>query len=139
MCPAKDEYDYQVLTLTDKFYNDYPPSSYPEIAHKNTRPYNCLLIQSKYGYFICIPYRSHINHKYAFRFRTSQRSRKSKSGLDYSKIIIITNSDYIRENDAIVDKDEYNETVSNIELIKKGTVNWGFDGTTETYINYFFS
>lgn len=91
MCPAKDEYDYQVLTLTDKFY------------------------------------------------RTSQRSRKSKSGLDYSKIIIITNSDYIRENDAIVDKDEYNETVSNIELIKKGTVNWGFDGTTETYINYFFS
>ena len=118
MYPTNDEYDYQVLTLTAKFYNDYPSSSYTEIAHKNTRPYNCLLIQSKYGYFICIPYRSHINHKYAFRFRTSQRSRQSKSGLDYSKIIIITNSDYISKNDAIVDKDEYNETVSNIEFIK---------------------
>ncbi len=51
------EFDYQVLNLTNKFYSDYPNPPYTEILKKGTRPYNCLLIQSKYGYFICIPYR----------------------------------------------------------------------------------
>ena len=41
-----------------------------------------------------------------------------KSGLDYSKMVIITENDYIGQTDAIVDKDEYNETRNNIEYIK---------------------
>ena len=118
MCFTKDEFDYQVLNLTQKSYTDYPDPPYKEIVRKNSRPYNCLLIQSHYGYFICIPYRSHIRHKYSFMFKNSVRSKRVKSGLDYSKMVIITENDYIGQTDAIVDKDEYNETRNNIEYIK---------------------
>lgn len=113
-----DAFDYQVLNLTQQFYTDYPDPPYKEIVRKSSRPYNCLLIQSHYGYFICIPYRSHINHKYAYKFKNSARSKRVKSGLDYSKIVIITNSKYIGNVNAIVDKDEYDETRDNIEYIK---------------------
>lgn len=118
MCPKEDPFDYQVLNLTNKFYSDYPDPPYKEIIRKNNRPYNCLLIQSHYGYFICIPYRSHINHKYAFKFKKSVRSRRVNSGLDYSKIVICRKSEYIGTTNAMVDKDEYNETRDNIEHIK---------------------
>ncbi len=75
------------------------------------------MLQSKYGYFIAIPYRSHINHPYAFKFKNSIRSQKNKSGLDYTKAVIITNPGFISTKDAIIDKDEYNETYENIEYI----------------------
>lgn len=129
---SKDEtFDYQVLNLTQQFYNDYPDPPYKEIVRKNSRPYNCLLLQSRYGYFICIPYRSNINHKYAFKFKNSVRSRKSNSGLDYSKIIIVTNSEYIGKTDAIIDKDEFNETRDNIEYIKNDTQRY-----IDNYVGY---
>lgn len=89
MYPKEDPFDYQILNLTNKFYFDYPNPPYKEIVRKSGRLYNCLLVQSHYGYFICIPYRSNINHKYAFRFKGSARSKKTNSGLDYSKIVIV--------------------------------------------------
>ncbi|MEZ3444094.1 MAG: hypothetical protein K1W30_02950 [Lachnospiraceae bacterium] len=131
MCFTKDEFDYQVLNLTQKFYIDYPNPPYKEIVRKNSRPYNCLLIQSHYGYYICIPYRGHIKHKYAFMFKNSVRSKRAKSGLDYSKMVIITNNDYIGQTDAIVDKDEYNETRNNIEYIKNDAQKY-----VDEYVNY---
>ena len=73
----EDPFDYQVLNLTQQFYNDYPDPPFAEILRKRNRPYNCLLIQSHHGYFICIPYRSNINHKYAFRFKNSIRSQRA--------------------------------------------------------------
>ncbi len=114
----EDSFDYQILSLTDKFFVDYPDPPYREIVRKNNRPYNCLLIQSHYEYFICIPYRSHINHKYAFKFKKSLRSQRTDSGLDYSKIVIIQKSEYIGTVNAVIDKDEFNETRDNIEYIK---------------------
>ena len=114
----EDPFDYQVLNLMQQFYNDYPDPPYREIVRKNSRPYNCLLIQSHYGYFICIPYRSHINHRYAYRFKNSIRSKRAKSGLDYSKTVIVIDSRYIGNQNAVIDKDEYNETRDNIEYIK---------------------
>ncbi len=119
MCTTdNDAYDYQVLNLTEQFYEDYPDPPYKEIVRKNARPYNCLLIQSHYGYFICIPYRSHVNHKYAYKFKNSRRSIRNNSGLDYTKIVIVQNSDYLGTVDAVVDSDEYKETRDNIEYIK---------------------
>ena len=131
MCFTKEEFDYQVLNLTQKFYTDYPDPPYKEIVRKNSRPYNCLLIQSHYGYFICIPYRSHIRHKYSFMFKNSIRSKRAKSGLDYSKIVIVADSNYIGQTDAIVDKDEYNETRNNIEYIKNDAQEY-----VDDYVNY---
>ena len=113
-----DFLNFQILTLSHQFYKDYPDPPYRELTRKNKRPYNCLLMQSSYGYYICIPYRSHINHKYAYKFKNSIRSRKSKSGLDYSKMVIIENSDYLSTQNAVIDTDEYKETRQNIEYIK---------------------
>ena len=123
------ESDYQILKLTDVFYREYPNPLYNEILKKNNRAYNCLLFQSHYDYFICIPYRSEISHKYAFHFTNTTRSKEHKSGLDYSKIVIITKTDYIDSVDAIeqvehvnssiIDKDEFKETMLNLKQIKK--------------------
>lgn len=104
MCFVDDSFDYQILNLTQQFYVDYPDPPYKEIIRKNNRPYNCLLLQSSYGYYICIPYRSYINHKYAYKFKNSNRSKRTKSGLDYSKIVIIKNNDYIENGNAIIDR-----------------------------------
>ena len=42
-----------------------------------------------------------------------------KSGLDYSKIVIVQKKEYLENFDAVVDRDEYKETRDNIEYIKK--------------------
>ena len=77
------------------------------------------MFQTHYDYFICIPYRTEINHPYAFHFKTTERSKVHKSGLDYSKIVIIAKTEYIDFTDAIIDKDEFNETMVNLMRIKK--------------------
>lgn len=113
------ENDYQILKLTDAFYYSYPNPPYKEILKKKQRAYNCLLFQSHYDYFICIPYRSEITHKYAFHFSHTVRSKAHKSGLDYSKIVIIDKTEYIDSVDAVIDKDEFKETIINLERIKR--------------------
>ncbi len=110
-------YDNQVLHLTKQFYEAYPSAIYREILRKTSRPYNCLLIQSNYDYFICIPYRTEIKHDYAYKFTSSSRSREHNSGLDYTKIVIISNNDYIDASSALIDQDEYRETMQNLDRI----------------------
>lgn len=85
---------------------------------KQKRAYNCLLFQTHYDYFICIPYRSEISHSCAYLFKKSKRSLRHNSGLDYTKILIINNTDYLDTKDALIDKDEFNETIVNFEKIK---------------------
>ena len=111
------EYDHQVLKLTQKFYNDYPNPPYAEIESKISRRYNCLIVQSHYDYYICIPFRSRVKHKYAFHFKNSARSRLGRSALDYSKVIIVNNPDYIDSKQGVVDSDEYSEMMRNMNRI----------------------
>lgn len=113
------ESDSQILQLSDKFYESYPDPPYEEILKKNKRPYNCILFQTHYDYYICVPYRSEITHSYAYHFKNSSRSRKHKSGLDYTKIVIVNKNSYIENKKAILDKDEYNETMINVKRIKQ--------------------
>lgn len=110
------EFDYDIYSLSDKFYEKYPNPPYKEILKKKKRGYTCLLIQSHYGYFICIPYRTEISHKYAYHFRKSSRSQKHRSGLDYTKIVIIRDSSYI-DQITTVDQDEFIETRRHIDYI----------------------
>ncbi len=112
-------YDHQVLRLTEAFYNDYPNKEYGEILKKAERPYNCLLIQTAYEYFICVPYRTEISHGYAYKFTRSKRSRRHRSGLDYTKIVIVAKQEYLDTSPALVDADEYKETMMNIERIAR--------------------
>ena len=110
-------YDKQIYLLSEAFRRRYHTDDYPEMMSKAGRPYNCLLIDSHDDYFICVPYRSSISHKNAYHFKKSKRSRESRSGLDYSKIVIIRDSSYLSSENAIIDNDEYNETIENMDKI----------------------
>lgn len=112
------ESDSQVLRLTDAFYEQYPDPPYVEILKKRKRGYECILFQTHYDYFVCVPFRTEISHAYAYRFRKSKRAKLHKSGLDYTKIVIIKNTDFIDPAPLYIDQDEYNETIVNIEQIK---------------------
>ncbi len=125
------ENDYQILKLTPMFYSNYLNQSHTDILKKNNRAYNCLLFQTHYNFLIAVPYRSEIAHKYAYRFRYSKRSKKHKSGLDYTKIIIVEQNEYLDTKDAIIDNDEYNETIRNFEKIKQEVLKY-----VEDYIDY---
>ena len=108
-----------------------PIPPYKEILKKHKRAYNCLLFQTHYDYYICVPYRSEIRHNYAYKFKHSKRSQYRKSGLDYTKIIIIREKEYIDVKDTIIDKDEFKETVVNIEKIKQEALDF-----VEAYIKH---
>ncbi|MBQ4560455.1 MAG: hypothetical protein IJA54_09070 [Tyzzerella sp.] len=118
------ENDYQILRLTDAFYQQYPNPPYKEILKKQKRAYNCLLFQTHYNYFICIPYRSEIAHSFAYLFKKSIRSKKHKSGLDYTKILIVNKTEYLDNTEVIIDKDEYKETIMNLDKIKKDALEY---------------
>ena len=64
-------------------------------------------------------------------FRSSQRSRHSKSGLDYTKIILLNKSNYIDGKKVVVDQDEYNETQKNLVQIVTESVAY-----IEGYVNH---
>lgn len=112
------EYAAEIYSLSSKFYTDYPNTQYPEIAVKKGRPYSCLLVEYMDDLFICIPFRSHVRHKYAYHFKNSARSKRCQSGLDYTKIALIKNNDYLdTTTPAVVDQDEYKEAVQNLPRI----------------------
>ena len=125
------EYDFDIYQLSSKFLADYPEDTYPELMYKQGRPYCCLLIDTHDDYFICVPYRSFINHTNAFLFDGTQRSMNSPSGLDYSKIVIIKSNDYLDNVRPIVDRDEYNETVKNIQRIARDALTY-----VDTYVKH---
>lgn len=112
------DYLAEIYSLSTQFYLDHPQSQYPEILMKKNRPYSCLLVEYYDGLFICVPYRSNVRHTYAYHFKTSARSRRCQSGLDYTKSVLIKNTDYIDSTvSAIVDQDEYKETQLNLPRI----------------------
>lgn len=111
------DFDYQIYKLSNKFAENYPQSSYPEILTKPDRPHYCLLIDTHSDYFICVPFRSNIMHDNAYLFKNTERSKRSRSGLDYSKIAIIKDTAYLDDQNVVIDQDEYKETVKNAAKI----------------------
>lgn len=123
------EYNVEILRLSKEFYDSYPKSEYPELLQKAERPYACLLIELRNDYYICIPYRTHIDHQNSYRFKKSIRSKENKSGLDYTKIAIVNDRDYIDKKPALIDKDEFNETMINLDKIVSSALKY-----IDTYI-----
>lgn len=124
-------FDYEIYKLSQKFETDYPITKYPEILYKSDRPHYCLLIESHCDYFICVPFRSNIDHNNAFLFKGTKRSKKSRSGIDYSKMIIIKDTDYLNNTNVVIDQDEYNQAIKHIDTIVNESVSY-----LEIYINH---
>ena len=77
------------IFLSQDFYNDYPPNTYPEIEQKINRPYVQVVIDIN-GTKFAVPMRSNINHPHALL-----TDKSNKCGLDFSKTVVITNDKYI--------------------------------------------
>lgn len=99
--------------------------------NKEKRAYNCFIFKLWDDRFICVPYRTEINHKYAYSFKQSARSKLHNSGLDFSKSVIITDENYICTQSAVVDTDEFHETIANIDIIANKVLQFVTD-----YIDY---
>lgn len=125
------EFTVEIRKLSSDFAISYPPKDYPELLLKQGRPYTCLLLKTDYDFYICIPFRSSINHKYAYMFRNTKRSRITKSGLDYTKMVLLKNQTFLSNDNVVVDTDEYKETIMHIEIIAKEAVSY-----LESYINH---
>ena len=123
------EFDYQIYKLSRLFFDNYQQTSYPEMLAKQGRPHYCLLIDTHCDYFICVPYRSNIGHNNAFLFKNTGRSSRSRSGLDYSKIATIKDTDYLDDENIVIDNDEYKQTVENANHIAQEVVQY-----VDTYI-----
>ena len=111
-------YKVDICQLSPAFFAAYPPSNYPEIMTKDSRPYTCLMIETHEDYLICIPFRSSIQHNEAFLFTNTQRSKRTRSGLDYKKAVIVKDTSYIDfATPVVVDNDEYTAVMTNISKI----------------------
>ncbi|MBR1711017.1 MAG: hypothetical protein IJ719_19680 [Clostridia bacterium] len=124
-------YSTVVVALSSEFYNLHPQNDFPEILHKEERPYNCLCFSCEKDYSICIPFRTNMSHRFGYRFRKSARSRNNLSGLDYTKIVIINDDKYISQIPAVVDNDEFTEMMQNIDAIVNGALAY-----VENYVNH---
>lgn len=113
-------YNFDIKHLTKTFFNTYPNRECPELLKKGLRSYDVVVYTLKIlqNYYICIPFRSEMKHKNGYRFKFSKRSHNHNSGLDYSKLIIISDKNYIGDK-SIIDKDEYIEFMKNEEKIHK--------------------
>ena len=100
--------------LSAAFYAQF--SRCEEILTKEERPYYVLLLELD-GLTYAIPLRSHITHPYCF---IADSSNDQKSGLDYSKAVIITDSaKYIDPAPVTIRQHEYNFLKQREYLIKK--------------------
>jgi len=100
--------------LSTAFYAKF--GHYEEILTKEDRPYYVLLLELD-GLTYAIPLRSHITHQYCF---IADDSTNQKSGLDYSKAVVISDSkEYIDPVPVTIRQHEYNVYKQREFLIRK--------------------
>lgn len=109
--------NFELKYLTETFYFKYPKASFPEIEHKAERPYIVFLVKIESNTF-AIPFRTNMNHKYGYRFRNTDRETSSSTGLDFTKAVVINDSNFIG-NDARIDDKEYLELSKKYFFIQK--------------------
>ena len=87
------------------------------MLEKTGRAYHCLLLQTRYDYFVCIPFRTEMRHENGYKFKRSQRSRRHQSGLDFSKMVIVQNGIFLDKREGVIDHDEYIELIREMDRI----------------------
>ena len=95
--------------LTSDFYEKY--KSCKEILQKQKRPYAVHLIKYNNLTF-AIPVRSNIKHDFSYK-------TVGNKGLDFTKIVIITDLKYLSKNTAVINREEYIKLDKNRNFIEK--------------------
>ena len=123
-------FTYSIATLSSSFYSDYPTSLYPEILEKDGRPYDVILFETAEDYYVCVPFRTYLNHKQGFHFFSKPLPTGENPGIDYSKMVIIKKDEYIGPQ-AFIDSRQMACFLRNIATIKKEIFNY-----LNVYINH---
>lgn len=119
-----------IVKLNHQFFHDYKKEDYPEVLRKEDRPYEVAVFSILPDVYIVVPFRSRIQHEYAWHFTSSKRCRKSQSGIDYTKMILLRTEQYFDKN-YYIDQDERTEFFHYINEIKHRTLVY-----IQTYINH---
>lgn len=98
---------FAIKCLSNNFSLKYPISLYPEFEEKDNRPYVVFLMRIE-DHTFALPFRTNMNHKYGYKFKTSLKETNTGTGLDFTKAVIVDDSSLIGNN-AMVDKNEYIE------------------------------
>ncbi len=94
----------KLVYLTQEFYEEN--SGLKELLQKKDRPYAVYMVKINENEF-AIPFRSSITHRYCYD-TGHVKGRKGKTGLDYTKAVIISKKDYIG-NLATINKQEFDK------------------------------
>lgn len=105
----------KICLLTDCFFEDYPHDLYKELEYKKDRPYLVLLIKID-GLTFALPFRTNISHNYCFAFKKTGKKSNNKTGIDFTKAIILNKEEYIGK-EAFIDLLEFKEVKTNENLI----------------------
>lgn len=109
--------NYILASLSKEFFQDYDPKDFPELEHKEGRPYLVFLIKIENNTF-AVPFRTNIRHKFAYRFKNTGRETESRTGLDFTKAVIVNEERYIGEEEKLIDDIEYIELDSKFYFIQ---------------------
>ena len=120
--------NFELHYLSQSFYAKYNEIDYPEIEHKERRPYIVLLIRLHDNTF-ALPFRTNIRHNNCYKFRNSSRPTDAVTGIDFSKAVVVNDPSYIGEH-ADIDNKEY------IELSERSSF---IISRFNTYLNGYYS
>lgn len=107
---------FKTVILNASFYKRHNKDK-EILSNKDGRPYLSLVLELN-GKTFAIPFRTNIKHHFAFYFYTSSRKQNEKKGspgLDYTKAVLITESDI--ERNCAIDSKEWIELNKNINTI----------------------
>lgn len=113
---------FEIKCLSSAFSLRYPISLYPEFEEKESRPYVVFLVKIE-DHTFALPFRTNMNHKYGYKFKTSSKDTNVGTGLDFTKAVIVDDLSLIGK-DAIVDKKEFKELSEKYYFIRNKFINY---------------
>lgn len=121
--------DFEIRELSTKFYTLFPASKFPEMLHKQDRPYLVLLVKINNNNF-ALPFRTNIRHNECYKFAKTTRNTNSSTGIDFTKAVII-NDITLLGNSTRINSAEFADLRKNShKIISK------FESYLKNYIHY---
>ena len=100
--------------LSSKFYADYPSNKYPELMHKEKRPYTQTIVALGNLKF-AVPLRSNIPHD----GNVLWTNKSCRCGLDFTKAVLILDEDYIGDTQVQIRQDEYKKLLGKEHIVQQ--------------------
>ena len=107
--------NFTLNKLSTDFYIRYPPTQYPELEHKQDRPYIVMVVMID-GNRFALPFRTNIRHNYCYKFKKTGRSTGSDTGIDFTKAVIV-NDPVLIGDPTTIDNKEYVELANKFYFI----------------------